>query len=946
MRSLPLYREAGPPPSPASTRPTGEGARSAAIVSLHSHRDRSFLDDVALHHLSGALRAEGLTNDLVVAYLPPGAEDGPSPDFDRLVAALRPYPTILYERLWSAGIVTRLRRALPEATLVRIVGEHDLQGAPADHVCHSEPRAVVELLLGLAGRAPSGAPLPRYAPNLRPVYASDEARPRFVSFPITGNVGCPYQADARANPLFEGARIPEGAGRGCAFCTTGNHYEHKPKEEALAWALTQLRYLRAHAPEIGALVLRDQNPFYYLTELVEAAEREKLGPFTLLLESRADWFLQNAGRFTRALASARRSSIVLAPFLVGVENFSEPELERFNKGCSAETNVRFLETLRRWHADYAPALDLSHAAFGFILFTPWTTLDDLRTNLGAIRKTGMHALRGHLLLSRARLYPDTALYWLAERDGLLAEAYARPEDDASARYGYLPARPFRFRDPRAGRVAELAAEFIAQHGGRDEPALLETLLALVGAAADPALVTRADVERALGTTAGRGRGRDVARTPGVQFRDPPGVEEEAARLKGQIAEALVNARTLPVHLPAFGLSLLDVDADKRGVELVLGPKDPVARLRIEWDKPAGAATVRVRETAPEARRWARAFETMRARVERATTAERFERAMEHAKKLARLPLGVPLGFFRQLVAGVEPPEGLVRTGFLCNQDCGMCWQGRDWGRYGPEQVVRWIEDLAAAGARALILSGGEPLLDPDLFRYLDRARELGFTSITLETNAIQAGKPGYAARLAQAGITGAFVSLHSGDAAVSDAITRAPGTHERTVRGIHALLEAGVPVILNAVMTAEGLDKLGDLPDFIHHTFGRHPKLMSLMISYPTEPFDKSLVPAIVPDPARLREALGRAIERAIALGIVVRGLDGPCGPPLCAFGADPRVIQGKPIPAPVEFRRHLPACGRCAVKSACFGVRHVDVERFGEGCVAPIDGAPAPAQV
>jgi uncharacterized Fe-S cluster-containing radical SAM superfamily protein len=940
MRSLPLYREAGPPPSPARSDPSGKRALPAAIVSLHSHRDRSFLDDVALHHLSGALGASGLENDLVVAYLPPGAEEGPSGDFDRLVDALRPYPTILYERLWSAAIVTRLRAALPDATLVRLVGEHDLAGAPADHVCQSEPRAVVELLRALAGRAASGATLPRYAPNLRPVYASPEARPRFVSFPITGNVGCPYQADARANPLFEGARIPEGAGRGCAFCTTGNHYEHKPKDEALAWALTQLRYLRAHAPEIRALILRDQNPFYYLTELVEAAEAEKLGPFTLLLESRADWFLQNAGRFTRALASARRSSIVLAPFLVGVENFSQPELDRFNKGTQAETNVRFLEALRRWHADYAPAMDLSHAAFGFILFTPWTTLGDLRTNLEAIRRTGMHELRGHLLLSRARLYPDTALYWLAERDDLLADAYARPEDDASARYGYLPARPFRFADPRAGRVAELAAEIIASRGGRDEPALLETLLALVGAAADPALVTADDVERAMGKT-GPSRGRDVATTPGVRFRDPPGVEEEAARLKRQIAEALVNAKTLPVHLPAFGLSLLDIDADKHGVELVLGPKDPVARLRIAWDKRAGAASVTVRETAPEARRWARAFQTMAARVERATTAERFGRAMEHAKQLARLPLGVPLGFFRQLVAGVLPPEGLVRTGFLCNQDCGMCWQGRDWGRYGPDQVVRWIEDLAAAGARALILSGGEPLLDPDLFRYVERARAVGFTSITLETNAIQAGKPAFAARLAEAGITGAFVSLHSGDPAVSDAITRAPGTHERTVRGIHALLDAGVPVILNAVMTAEGLDRLGELPDFIHASFGAHPKLQSLMISYPTEPFDRSLVPAIVPDPVRLREALGRAIDRAVALGLPVRGLDGPCGPPLCAFGADPRVIQGKPIPAPVEFRRHVPACDRCAVKSACFGVRHVDVERFGEGCVAPLARAP-----
>jgi hypothetical protein len=937
MRSLPLHREAGPPPLPTLPAPRGERALPAAILSLHSHRDRSFLDDVALHHLSGALRAAGLDNDLVVAHLPPGAEDEAGEPFQRLVEALRPYPTLLYERLWSAGIVARLREALPDTFLIRLRGEHDLEGAPSDAVCHGEPSEVVALVAALAGRPPVTESLPRYAPNLRPVYASPEARPRFLSFPITGNMGCPYQADARENPLYAGTRMPAGMGRGCSFCTTGNHYEHRPKDQALDWALVQLRYVRQSAPEIQSLVLRDQNPFYYLTELVEAAESERLGPFTLLIESRADWWLQNAARFGRALASARRSSITLAPFLVGVESFSQAELDRFNKGMSAQTNIQFLETLRRWHADYAPAMDLSHAAFGFILFTPWTTLADLRTNLEGIRRTRMHELRGHLLLSRVRLYPDTALYYLAERDGLLQDDYARPEDDQSARYGYLPARPWRFQDPRVARVAELGAAMIQRHGGRDEDTLLETLLTLAENAADPALLALEDVERAMGA-AGKRAKREAGRTPGVHFRDPPSVEGEAARLKQRLAEALVGAKSLPVELPAFGLSLLDVEADKRGVELVLGVRDPVARLRIDWDEARGEARVAVRETVPQARRWAKAFSVMAARMQKATTKERFTAAMEHGKALAKLPLGVPMGFFRQLVAGVDPPEGLVRTGFLCNQDCGMCWQGRDWGRYGPEQVLCWIEDLRAAGARSLIVSGGEPMLDSELVRYIRRAREIGFVNVTLETNAIQAAKPGVAARLAEAGLTSAFVSLHSGDPAISDAITRAPGTHARTVRGIQALLDVGVPVILNAVMTAEGLSTLGALPDFIHATFGAHPLLQSLMISYPTEPFDRALLPAILPEPSALRNALRQTIDRALSLGITVRGLDGPCGPPLCAFDADPRILSGKPIPGPLDFRRKVPACERCAVQSACFGVRHVDVERFGEACVAPIE--------
>ncbi len=937
MRSLPIVREAGLPPQLIPTRvSTATTLLPAAILSLHSHRDRSFLDDVMLHHISGALRTAGIDNDLVVAFLPGGKTDEATHAWQALVSTLRAYPTILYERLWDPAIVTRLAEALPDATLVRLIGEHDLSQAPAHHVCPAEPPAVVALLSTLAGHAPFVGELPRYAPNVRPVYATIDSRPKHPSFPITGNIGCPYQTDARTNPVFSGVDIPKEYGRGCGFCTTGNHYEYKPKDEALEWALVQLRYLRTNAPEIDTLVLRDQNPFYYLTELIETAEAERLGPFSLLIESRADWWLQNTGRFVRALEAAKRSSIKLAPFLVGIENFSQTELDRFNKGATSETLVKFLGALHRWFADYAPAMDLSHAAFGFILFTPWTTLSDLRTNLDTIRQTGMDRFRGHLLLSRVRLYPDTALYWLAKRDGLLANDYERPQDDASARYGYLPAKPFRFRDPRVARIAELATEVIAKQGGRDEPVLLEVLLQLVENAADPALVTVDDVLR--GMAGKRMTKKEVTRAPGSLFRDPPSVETEAAEKKRLIAQVLVNAPKLPVFLPAFGLSLLDVHADKRSLDLLFGHKTPFTRVRIEWDKLAQTSKLDISHTDPEAQRFARVFETMAVRLGKAITAERFERAMAIGKDLARLPVSVPLVFFRQLVAGMDEPQGLVRTGFHCNQDCGMCWQGRDWGRYGAEQILLWIEDLRVAGARSLIISGGEPTLDADLERYVAHAKALGFTDITLETNAIQASKLGYAFRLAKAGVTQTFVSLHSGDAAVSDAITRAPGTHERTVRGIHALLDAGLPVVLNAVMTAEGIDHLAGLPDFIHHEFGAHPKLASLMISQPTEPFDRSLLPRIVPHPSRVRVALRAAIDRAVTLGITVRGLEGPCGPPLCAFDADLRVFSGKPIAAPVDFRRQVPACERCAARASCFGVRHIELELFGEECVMPIE--------
>jgi uncharacterized Fe-S cluster-containing radical SAM superfamily protein len=446
-----------------------------------------------------------------------------------------------------------------------------------------------------------------------------------------------------------------------------------------------------------------------------------------------------------------------------------------------------------------------------------------------------------------------------------------------------------------------------------------------------------------------GRGEGEAMT-GVVFRDPAGVDERAAALRQEIAHALVRAPRLPVDLPAFELTLLSVEANRARVDLVIGKEQPIARLRLERAR-AGAAPdargeapvvdVGVIEVDRSVERYRPQLERMARRLRAAITADKWKRALRLGKDLAEIPIEVPLAFYRQLVPGVAG-QGLVRTGFNCNQNCGICWQDRAWGRYGSEQILTWIEDLYAAGARGLIISGGEPTLDPELESYLRRARELGYRAVTLETNAIQFAKPGVAERMRDAGLSDCFVSLHSGDAETSDAITRAPGTFPRTVMGVKALLEAGVPVRFNCVMTREGIDHLEGVPDFLHREFGDSPLAQGLMLSQPTDPWDRSLLPKIVPEPARLRGVLAKVIDRAFSLGIEVSGLDGPCGPPLCAFAADRRITKLQPIPEVLDGRTYLPACDDCSVRSACFGVRIADVELYGDACAEPLTEMPA----
>lgn len=465
-----------------------------AVLSVHSHRDRSFLDDRELALVAGDLRAAGVESDLVAAFFDARAAAwGQSAELQALEELLSGYDVIVYERVWSADLIAALRERLPGRVFVSCEGEHKLADPPADYVCAGVLRASVPSLIA---HLEGGGPLPRYVrvrdgegwreglgegvppsaafcPNLRPLLVGAEEWAR--TFSIVGNAGCPYRADARDNPLYAGVEIPERYGRGCAFCTTGNWSEASPAPKTAERVLEQLRYVRREAPELDRLVLKDQNPFGWLTEVVERCVEEGLGSFSLLLETRVDWFLRNERRFERALELAARADIRLCPFLIGIENFSPPELARFNKGTSAEANERFLNTLAAWDERHG-ALDLSHAAFGFVLLTPWTTLEDLRTNLQVLERTGFDRRRGHLLVSRARLYPDTALYYLAERDGLLEERHASVESDNARRYGYFPASPWRFASPVVARFAELAAELTRERGGKDELRLFRILV--------------------------------------------------------------------------------------------------------------------------------------------------------------------------------------------------------------------------------------------------------------------------------------------------------------------------------------------------------------------------------------------------------------------------------------------------------------------------------------
>ncbi len=172
--------------------------------------------------------------------------------------------------------------------------------------------------------------------------------------------------------------------------------------------------------------------------------------------------------------------------------------------------------------------------------------------------------------------------------------------------------------------------------------------------------------------------------------------------------------------------------------------------------------------------------------------------------------------------GTLPPPRLARTAAAtgpvviwnlvrrCNLTCKHCYAlsaDHDYpGELATAEVLRVMDDLKAARVPVLILSGGEPLLRPDLFTIAERAREMRFyVGLSSNGTLIDAAM---ADRIAAARFDYVGISL-DGIGAVHDRFRRLDGAFERSLAGIRLLGERGVKVGLRYTMT---MLNAGELP--------------------------------------------------------------------------------------------------------------------------------------
>ncbi|MHA1600719.1 MAG: radical SAM protein, partial [Alphaproteobacteria bacterium] len=164
----------------------------------------------------------------------------------------------------------------------------------------------------------------------------------------------------------------------------------------------------------------------------------------------------------------------------------------------------------------------------------------------------------------------------------------------------------------------------------------------------------------------------------------------------------------------------------------------------------------------------------------------------------------------------QPPGPVVIWNLIrrCNLTCKHCYSisaDTDFpGELNTGEIYTVMDDLRNFGVPVLILSGGEPMLRPDIFAISRRAKAKGFY-VGLSTNGTLID-PGNIDAIAGVGYDYVGISL-DGIGATHDAFRRKVGAFDASLAGVRLCRARGIKVGLRFTLT---LDNAGELPELLH----------------------------------------------------------------------------------------------------------------------------------
>lgn len=136
----------------------------------------------------------------------------------------------------------------------------------------------------------------------------------------------------------------------------------------------------------------------------------------------------------------------------------------------------------------------------------------------------------------------------------------------------------------------------------------------------------------------------------------------------------------------------------------------------------------------------------------------------------------------------------------CNCRCLMCdiWKDSTEAEIGSRELDRYLADIEKLSVQWVVLSGGEPLMHSDLFRFCGALRSLGVRTTILSTGLLLERN---AQRIVNQ-VNDVIVSL-DGPPAIHDKIRRVSGAFAKIAEGVRAIHELDPAFPISARCTVQ-----------------------------------------------------------------------------------------------------------------------------------------------
>ncbi|GEM_PF-5204215 len=158
-----------------------------------------------------------------------------------------------------------------------------------------------------------------------------------------------------------------------------------------------------------------------------------------------------------------------------------------------------------------------------------------------------------------------------------------------------------------------------------------------------------------------------------------------------------------------------------------------------------------------------------------------------------------------------------------------------------EKAKELIDDASSLGARILVLTGGEPLIHPDIYRITQYAYDKGFYDVKVSTKATMITQR-KALKLRQSGLKEIQVSIDSNKPDTYDKMVGIDNCYAKAMEGLYNLMYYNFRIIIKSVVTKYNID---DIPSLCEDMIAKGVDELQAEIVLPTGRAQKEMLPTL-----------------------------------------------------------------------------------------------------